>query len=235
MSVFEDRAIKCPHCKAENVCNVALSLSGVRAAKAIQAIRDGSFQRFNCTACQREFVADGPLIYIDFERKHWIGVFPRVAEVSWRMLEQQPMDSFRRSMIDFAPKIARIQAEGFTIRTVFGLTALAEKLVCLDAGIDDRLLEALKLDILRSQKGLVFNPDTRPVLTKVTDDTLVFDAWRNDEGREDFVEERVTVPRKALDAIRDKRADWLVALNWLGSGPYIDTGRIMLSGDVIPG
>ena len=55
---------------------------------------DGSFHEFTCPDCRSEYSVDGPLIYTDFDRKHWIGEFPRAWEGSWELLEHQPLETF---------------------------------------------------------------------------------------------------------------------------------------------
>ena len=82
-------------------------------------------------------------------------------EPDWAALEQQPLDAFRRSVIDLAPAFLRAEADGFAIRAVFGLEALAEKIQLFDAGYDDRLVEVAKLQTML-RVGAVFAPSTRP-------------------------------------------------------------------------
>ena len=121
MSIFRDLSVACPACGTISVESVAVSLNGPRVPEIVQAIVDGSFHRFSCPACGCGFRVDGPLIYTDFERKHWIGEFPLDWETSWAHLEHQPLDSFRRAMIDLAPAYVRAESSGFVVRTVFGL------------------------------------------------------------------------------------------------------------------
>src|SRR6516164_10213567 len=161
MSVFQPRALRCPHCGHTNTETVALSLHGPRVSEVVAAIRSGTFQSFVCASCGGGYRADGPLIYVDFEQKHWIGVFPRDRERSWALLEQQPLDSFRRALIDYAPPFVRGMSDGFHIRTVFGLDALAEKLTLLEAGVDDRVVEMVKLVAVLTWGGLL-HPGRRP-------------------------------------------------------------------------
>ena len=162
MSVFRPETLICPVCGHRNTETVALSLHGSHVPEIVQSIVDGTFQCFTCARCDLPYRADGPLIYIDFERKRWIGEFPASMEPDWAAgLEQQPLDAFRRSVIDLAPAFLRAEADGFAIRAVFGLEALAEKIRLFDAGYDDRLVEVAKLQTML-RVGAVFAPSGAP-------------------------------------------------------------------------
>lgn len=246
MSIFEPRTLTCPHCGVDAEHAVAVSINGGRSPQYRQQILDGSFQVIACPTCGKKTEADGPFIYIDLRDKIWIGCFPRAWEPAWRSFENEPLDSWRRSMIDHAPSNVRRMADGFRVRAVFGLPALREKLLCLQHGIDDRLLEALKLDLLRRHEALAMHPAARPLLIDVDGAALAmvsllpppesdgaslgaalgFQAtWRN---------VRFSVPRGELDRIRDDAAAWSAAIVQVSGGPYVDLGRMMLSGTARP-
>jgi hypothetical protein len=173
MSIFEQRTLTCPHCAAQAEHTVAVSVNGGHAPQYRQQILEGSFQVITCATCGEKAEADGSFIYIDLRAKQWIGCFPRAREPAWRSYENEPLDSWRRSMIDHAPSNVRRRSDGFHVRAVFGLPALREKLLCFVHDIDDRVLEALKLDLMRGHPALVMHPDARPLLGDVGDASLV--------------------------------------------------------------
>jgi hypothetical protein len=246
MSIFEQRTLTCPHCGAQAEHTVAVSVNGGRAPQYRQQILDGSFQVMTCATCGKKAEADGPFIYIDLRAKQWIGCFPRAWEPAWRSYENEPLDSWRRSMVDHAPSNVRRMSDGFRVRAVFGLPALREKLLCFVHDIDDRVLEALKLDLLRGHPALVMHPDARPLLVEVGDASLVLiahappapaaadgaaPAARPGAAGRDV---RITVSRAELDRIRADASAWTSVLAEVGGGPYVDLGRIMLSGTAPP-
>jgi hypothetical protein len=244
MSIFEQRTLTCPHCGARAEHAVAVSVNGGRSPQYRQQILDGSFQVMTCATCGEKADADGPFIYIDLRAKQWIGCFPRAWEAAWRSYENEPLDSWRRSMVDHAPSNVRRMADGFRVRAVFGLPALREKLLCFVHDIDDRVLEALKLDLLRSHPALVMNPDARPLLVEAGDATLVLiahvppsPAAADSAGlgaapasRAAWRDVRITMPRAELDRIRADASAWASVLVEVAGGPYVDLGRIMLTG-----
>lgn len=223
MSVFRPQSIVCTGCGTANVETVAMSLHGSRVPRIVESIVAGTFQCFTCAGCGLEYRADGPLIYVDFDRKRWIGEFPRTMERGWANLEQQPMDVFRQSLIDLAPAFLRAEADGFTVRAVFGLDALAEKIRLLDAGIDDRAVEVAKLAILQ-QTGAVMSPGRRPRVVEASAESVSLVLWSADG--EQFC---VSVPAGEIVSLAAEDG-WRSLLREMQVGPYVDLGRIMMDG-----
>jgi hypothetical protein len=226
--VFQDRVLACPHCQHRSAHLVTLSLDGerARAEGQRQAILDGSFQRVSCAACGNTFRADGPLIYIDFDAKLWLGVLPMAWEVAWWDHEDEPRGAFERYMIERCPPLVRSWAPGFAVRAVFGLDQLREKLVAHDAGIDDRVLEAYKLDLLRGLGPYELAPSARPRLREAAAGEAVFHVPR---PAPDAPDRRavVRIGRAEIDRVAAARdADWAHTIQAVSAGPYVDLGRI---------
>lgn len=220
MSVFRECALRCPHCDHRWSASMAVSVNGERSPALRAQIRAGTFQQMACPACGRVTPADGPLLYVEVAARRWIGCHARADEPRWRELESEPLDTWRRAFIDHAPATVRKLAGGFVIRAVFGLPALREKLACFDAGLDDRLLEALKLDLMRTPGAdLTLHPAARPVLVEADETRLCFALG---DGR------TLDVPRARYDALAADRGAWADAIRKLSAGPYVDVGRLML-------
>ncbi len=229
MSVYQDRELACPRCGAVLRRSVCVSLNGNRVPAVIDEIRAGRFQRFPCDGCGQVIVADGPLIYTDFERRHWVGCFPRTAEGAWRLLEHQPAESFRRAMVDHAAPIIRAEADGYLIRTVFGLPALAEKILVWDHALDDVTLEILKLEVLRSPDGPPFDLEHRLRFLGVGG------AGEGDVLRLALAgDEVLRVPRAWYEDIAGSLDRHAAVIDAVASGPYVDVGRGVLPGDEDP-
>lgn len=227
MSIYEKRMLTCPHCGHQVEKSVAVSLNAARARVQRQEILDGTFQRFECETCHERFRADGPLIYIDFDQKVWIGVFPAPWESAWWKHEQEPALSFQRNIEENSPPMVKEWAPGFVIRAVFGLEGLREKLVAHAAGIDDRVLEAYKLDLLRGMGPYELSGRARPRLRKVEGGELFFHVPRPEPGNPGRVA-MVRVAAAELGRIEANRAAWGQTLDTLSEGPYVDLGRIFI-------
>lgn len=227
MSIYEKRTLTCPHCGHQVETSVAVSLNAARARVQRQAIMDGTFQRFECETCHERFRADGPLIYIDFDQKLWIGVFPAPWESTWWKHEQEPALAFQRNIEENSPPMVKEWAPGFSIRAVFGLECLREKLVAHAAGIDDRVLEAYKLDLLRGMGPYELSRRARPRLRKVEGGELFFHVPRPEPATPNRIA-MVKVPRAELDRIDTSREAWTQVIATLSEGPYVDLGRIFI-------
>jgi predicted nucleic-acid-binding Zn-ribbon protein len=226
MSVYEERVLTCPHCGHGEPRSVAVSLDGARAAQQWQEIQDDTFQRFTCTACGKVFRADGPLIYIDFDAKLWIGVFPAPWETAWWDHEDVPRGVFDRYMTENCPPLVREWAPGFAVRAVFGLDRLREKLVAHEAGIDDRVLEVYKLELLRGMGLYELSPRARPILREATATSALFHVPRPDPGEPGNLA-KVRVARAEIDRIAAAQdGEWASAIAAVAEGPYVDLGRL---------
>ncbi len=221
MSTFEDREVRCPHCGEREVRSVAVSLNAPRRRDLERAIVEGQFQLAACSHCGQFFGVDDPMILMDFDRGFWIGMFPARWESGWKRVEREPLDAWRRSMVENAPPVVRSWGKDFRVRSVFGLPALRDKLLCFLAGIDDRFLELLKLKLMRGP--LTLHPAARPRLIDVDTRMLTFEIPRDDK--------QIVVDRQALEDIQLDPLGWAKALDEVSRGPYVDVGRILIGGD----
>lgn len=227
MSVFRPEFMRCPECGHDNEETVAVSLHGPRVPEVVDAIVDGTFQCFDCRGCGLPYRADGPILYIDFERKHWIGEMPIAMERDWALLEQQPLDVFRQSLLDLAPAFLRSEADGFSVRAVFGLEALAEKILLLTAGLDDHSIEIAKFATIL-QTGALLSPTWRSRVVRVADGRVTLIVWHADRDGPP-TSEHVDVPFDEIDRI-GAHPDWRRLRGELSIGPYVDIGRTMMDG-----
>ena len=227
MSTFVERPVACPHCGTREVRTVAESLHGPRVPDVVAAIESGSFQQYTCERCDGPFVVDHPFVFLDFEAGVWITVHPLAWEAAWKALEAHDRQTFQTNMIEHAPRIARRMAEGITVRTVFGLMAFREKLLCAREAIDDRVLECWKLDLLRHRsQEHPFHPAHRPRLVSVSMLSMEWEALCADgEVR------RGTTMRASLDHVANDRVTWSDAIGMFNEGTYVDVGRYMIGGD----
>jgi len=151
-----------------------------------QQVLDGTFHRFPCAVCGETAVYDDLLNYTDFPRRHWLTIVPGVDlayRSKWIAFADQ---SFHATMVEFAPPLVREWSIEMTRRLIFGIQSLREKLVAFDAGIDDRVVELLKLQLIRDG-ALPLDPGNRVELAAITPDEVRFTRRSGDL--------EVTVPR----------------------------------------
>jgi hypothetical protein len=219
MSILRQRHAECPSCGHASAHRVAHSLHAERSPELVEELLGERFQRVACPRCGSPYLVESPFVYVDFAAKLWISHLPRQCEPDWRSLEVHAGESFRHALADHAPSLARELAEGFRVRTVFGLSALRDKVLCLRAGLDDHLLEVLKLDLLRRTPGIPFSLASRPRLVRVDEDELVLHS--PSPGA------LLHVARDSIERLSAQSPAWSPVLDALSQGSYVDIGRLL--------
>ena len=228
MSTFTLRAVQCPNCDDTHDREVATSINASRSPALRDEIVSGTFQVFTCEVCGHPVVYTGEFPYLDLDRRQFIGVFPSAWEADWDRYEARAESAFDRTLGADAPSVAQSLVDQVTVRCVFGLSALREKLIASDAGLDDRLVEAFKLSLFETVAGLPFEAGRRPRLVVADADTLEF-AIPADPSDPDQNALRLPIERTHFDEFVE-RADRDALLTAMAPGAYVDTGRLLIPG-----
>jgi ribosomal protein S27E len=153
MSTTETIEIACPTCDhRQNVLAVA-SANVQRFPAFRQQLIDGTFMRFACAACQQPFVVEREMLYTDLEAHLFIGVFPAARRGEVAEFEALIESVYQETFVNEPPPAVRAALGELRRRVVFGYEELREKVMCFGAGLDDRVLEVLKLMLLRARGG----------------------------------------------------------------------------------
>ena len=123
----------------------------------------GTLNRPPCPACGKAHAASATLVYADPPRGHWISVALLDELARWGEIESAALVAFQTGLASTGantPGAARV-------RIVFDLDELRERLVIWDAGLDDSVIECVKLLCLREQPDLR-GPRERIRLMRVT-------------------------------------------------------------------
>jgi hypothetical protein len=213
VSRFRKRGCDCPRCGTAAELVVAISVNGGHDAELRDAILGDRFQFFTCEQCGACAVAESPLIYTDFGRREWIGMFPRAWAEDRRRWERATVELFEQNLAGpGASPPARRLAIGFRVRVVFGMDALREKLTCFAAGLDDAVVEALKLHAMRDFAFV--DLAARPRLVRADGRGLTLRL----PGGE------LTVGRDGYDAVAGS-SEHAPLLERLRAGAWVDLGR----------
>lgn len=174
-----------------------------------QQLLDGTFHRFFCRACGMTTMLDTLLSFVDVSRRLWLTVAPSTG-LPWRAqwlavarasFEATPARaSFAPTPAEDAP--ALIEGwEGWdqapTRRLLFGLAPLREALVAADAELDDRVLELLKIQLVRDLRDR-FSAAAYFHLVAATSTTLTFERTHPDG-----LIRKLAVPRALHDALAE--------------------------------
>ena len=153
MSWFEHDELPCPSCGARFLGATAETINVTRMPEMRDRILDGTFNRVVCPHCKTTAHVDRAFLYSDMTRKQFVHVFPRTRASDWPVWEETALEVFRHAF-DGLPGEMRDFGAGFGVRAVFGGPALADKLHLADAGLEDAIVELLKLELHTSQPEL---------------------------------------------------------------------------------
>ncbi|MAA78041.1 MAG: hypothetical protein CL916_02190 [Deltaproteobacteria bacterium] len=160
MSTFVHQNLTCHKCGSVFSAPLLKGMHITRIPQVRKTILDGTFQVFPCTYCSYPVQVERSSIYTDFEAGHYIAIEPTGHPNPKEMIHFH-QGVFDRCFI-MGPSVAEELSHRMQPRLVFGLTALREKLLCWDKGLDDRVLEILKIDLIREK-----NWDRREVIIRL--------------------------------------------------------------------
>jgi len=188
MSKAEPVRFECPACGHSCPIWLPESVNAATDPQAREALLAGTLMRYPCEACGESCVIERELLYTDLDRGTFILVFPRAREKEASALADVAREVFRQAVTG-APRIIAEAYAHIEPRVVFGYDQLREKVVCTEAGLDDRVIEAVKHMLLQvpgaaqsgvsgllltqvgeqgelyfAQIGTAFTPDQRPLL-----------------------------------------------------------------------
>lgn len=147
MSTFRHYPTTCPACGHHHEVEIARGLHITRLPNVRRNLLDGTFQVHRCPACGEAAVYEATVVYTDFERNEYVAC-ETARSTTWQTALARHQTVFR-NCFEHGPPIAQDMGRRFKRRVVFGFRALREKLVVWDAGLDDRIVEAVKGDLLR--------------------------------------------------------------------------------------
>lgn len=155
MSVFVPVGIHCDHCGADAWVNAPISLQIRRFPLFRQHALDGTLCQYLCPQCERLVAIEPRLLYMDFDRWQFYAVLPARA-LPWRAEIVPRIDAiWQRNMRSACPELVREEwAPRFMHRVVFGVPQLTEKLRIAEAGLDDRIVETMKIVLAFGRRHL---------------------------------------------------------------------------------
>lgn len=154
-------------------------------------------------------------------------VHPARALGDWEQYEGEAVSSFATSYGEKASPAAKAIDDDLDARVAFGWSALREKLLIAEAGLNDADLELVKIAMLRGLDNMPLGEDTELRLVAVEGDELVM-AWVRVDG--ETVVETLRVPRDLYDEIAADKKGWQPLREAVTQGPFVDMQRLMVGG-----
>jgi len=218
--------IACSRCGAEMEGVVVDSINAERFPELRAAVLDRSLHHLRCAQCGTRHALDKELLYVDFARAQWVTVFPVEELPRFAECEETARRAFAHAFVDTAPGFVRATAARFAVRVTFGLEGLREKLVCWDAGLDDRVLELLKIDLVADRPELVARGVGSFTLDAVAPDgMLLFVPMLRVPNADPAVHVVVGMPRAVYDEAARASDGLRAAHEALWSGPFVSVAR----------
>ncbi|HTU27099.1 MAG TPA: CpXC domain-containing protein [Pirellulales bacterium] len=225
MSMFRSVSLSCAKCGSTIPFQAVHSVNGDRRPDLRAAIINGTFQRQPCPGCAAPLRLEPEFVYLDLGRRDWVLVRPADRLTEWAELEKGAHDIFDMAYGPEAPRPARRIGESLRVRVTFGWAAVQEKLLCSELGLDDLILELVKLAVLRTQRTLPLGDDTECRLIGRTEESLLF-AWIHAATEE--TAEMMEVSRGVYDGIATDLRSWQALHAELDGNPFVDIHRLLV-------
>ena len=227
MSLFIHVTATCTKCGKAAETDLAASVNADRRPDLRAAILEGTFQSMVCEGCGTAIRLPAHLNYIALDSDQWILVEDTDRLETWYVAEKEATRLYDQSFGRLAPKVQRQMGETIAARLVFGWTALREKLIAHDAGLDDGILEVLKMGILRNVPAPPLNDRTELRLVDVEEDGGFVMRWVNGLTEEGIAD--LPVPRALYDTLAANLGPWEALLADVRQGLFVDMNRLLIA------
>lgn len=117
--------VTCPHCQTENEHDVLQNINIDQNPELRESVQDLSCFRVQCPNCSEQFLAVHDTLYHDMAGEFMVWLWPNTEEA--------------------LPKASFEPLSGYRLRIVESLNDFREKIAVLEAGLDDRAIEMMKL------------------------------------------------------------------------------------------
>jgi len=225
MSTLYTTEFRCVDCAAAVDVRVADSLNANRLPEARQWVLDRALFQTACR-CGRTVTAIQPFLYVDFDRGLWIQVLPEDQRPAYHAREPVVTAAYHAAFDPVrGPRFIASLGSLVTPRLVYGYEELREKIVAGDAGLDDALVEALKLEVLAGHPELLRQGVVLLTLDAADAGSLRFGAYAFPPGEPGELVGDVTVLRAMYDALAGQIAAVRDSYPALFEGVYVNVQR----------
>lgn len=225
MSTIYSTAFRCADCGAVLDVRVADSLNANRLPEARRWVLDRTLFQQPCT-CGRVITAIHPFLYADFDRGLWLQVLPEDERPGYHAHEADVRTAYRAAF-DPATGPRFVEALGAMVapRVVYGYEELREKVVGADAGLDDAIVESLKLEVLVAHPELLRRGVVLLTLDGADPEALQFRAYGFPPGGTGEVVGEITVARATYGELAERAVLVRDSYPALFDGVYVNIQR----------
>lgn len=226
MSLFLPVNLVCPGCGELITMDAVGSVNADRRPDLRDAILNDSFQDVECGSCGKSVRLQPNFNYLDAGRGQWIAAMPSKDISRHKAVDAEMRVLFDQSYGKNAPAAAQAVGTALDVRITFGWPALREKLLARQEGLDDVVLEMLKLDLMRRLPEVTLITGIELRLVAVGADMLSF-AWL--ESDTETAQSSFGASRELYDAIANDPAAWAQVQARLCSNGFVDIQKLYLT------
>lgn len=191
MSINSKQEIKCPYCGHLNDVTVWSSITAEDSQDLKEEILKRKINIMTCSNCQKQALLPNPLLYHDKEKQLMISFRPcGDNSEKMRVFSEIKASSLRSGELK--------EFEDYNLRFVYRYDDLMEKILIFDKGLQDKVIEVLKVLILMQEPEKA--KDRTSVFGKTENDEMEFLVRDNKEER--FYTSRV--PMSTYDTIKEQ-------------------------------
>lgn len=231
MSLFRLKNVTCAACGKTTVAEAVGSINADRRPDYRDAILDDAFQDMTCSECGAAYRLQPDFNYLDAGRGQWIAALPAVEVLRYPEAEAEVLALFATSFGDRAPEAAQAVGRGLDVRVTFGWPGVREKILLRAHGLDDVVVEMMKLDLIRRMPGAPIAPGIELRIVAVDGEHLE-GIWLRTASEAALG--RTPIPRQLYDAVAADAEGWAPVRARLTAGPFVDMQTGFLEADRTP-
>lgn len=215
--------VGCPGCGAEIAADLLDAVDAARRPDLRDDLLARRFHRWSCPGCGAAPEIEHAIVYTDLPRRHWLYVGVERDRAYWPGWEARLAGDIALALSRHSP-LLHATADGLRSRVVFGYEELREKLVIWEAGVDDALIECLKVRAITADPGLALR-GSRLIVDRIGRDDTV-DLWWFAPGDATPSRRLTAAPSWLADTDRD-RGSLIQRFPELFRGGYVNLHRLV--------
>lgn len=227
MSLFTVSSITCKACGHLFTLDVVGSVNADRRPDLRQAILDETFQEYACPSCGDTSRMEPSFTYVDAGRGQWISSLPGRDVGRYREHEAHAADLYSRSYGPASPPAAQALGATMVPRVTFGWPAMREKLFLNELGLDDAVVEMVKLDLYRRVPDAPADAGVELRLVEFANERMRF-VWL--DAQSEALVSGVSIGRELYDAIAADIEGWAEIRALLTDGCFVDMQKTLFNG-----
>ena len=155
MSISLVKILPCPACGAAIEATTFESINPTRHPFLQDRLLERTLLLRSCDSCGASHQHFDRLIWTDLPGRLCVCVVQEDDRTHWPQLEKEALSALSVPLRAEGPPAVRLWGAQVAIRLVFGTEELREKVICRLAGLDDRVVEHLKITLMDRDRGVV--------------------------------------------------------------------------------